>query len=392
MHTKRPLRIALLLLPFLLPLLMLYPVLTRDWSPNWSLTGDLLLISLCPLASLLIFQRRYRLEGSQTDHLISFTMSYGICLIYYNFEPFTHWLLLFGTGLQIANLLLLAYLTHRSRHAFAPPARNALIGVLAVFLGVWLSLTLDVFTMHWSMLLVPGMALYLHRLQLPAPSPDAGPIPPLRPGGAPLHFGDLEGRLKQLDFDSETIRRIQHKCNTPSHHLQHVAEYTRAICLSMGFSAERAEQIGFAALLHDIGKLEIPDAILFDSGKLTSEAFETLCSHNRIGSEMLLKRDSEFFRLAAHIALYHHERTDGTGYLKCSGEEIPLPARIVAVADVFDALTAPRVYKQPWEFDAAFSYITENSGILFDTAVVADFIKCKPAIRQIYDSYFTPTT
>ena len=369
-----------------LPLLALYPILSRLLLPDRIFTAKLLLCSLCPLTALIAFKLRYRIPDDRTDILISFTMSYGICLVYYCFDPFTRWLLYFGAGLQAANLGFLIYLTARNRRTYAPSACTALAAVLTVFLGLWLSMALEASDSVWLMAALLSLAVFLFLLRLPAPIPGRTSVPLSRRAGCTLYFANFEDRLKKLGFDSKTIDRIQHKCNTSGRHMQNVAEYTRAICIAMGFSAEQTEQISCAALLHDIGKLEIPDAILFDPGKLTNEAFAQLRSHSRLGYESLRARDTAFFRLAAEVALQHHERMDGTGYLKLKGEEISLPARIVAVADVFDALTAPRVYKQPWDFETAFSHITQNRGIHFDSAVVDDFIKCKSVIRQIYDS------
>lgn len=372
--------------------LLLSSVSPEAVHPARMFTAKLLLLSLCPATALIAFKRRYCIDSNQTDILLSFTMSYGVCLIYYHFDIFNRSLLLFGASLQIAGLLLLVYLARQHHSVYAPAACASLVTALTAFAGLWMSLALGISGCGWLMTALACMVVYLLLLRLPAPAPRKIPVPLSQRTCRALHFTDFEDRLKKLGFDIKTIERIQHKCNTSSRHMQHVAEYTRAICIAMGFSPEKTEAFSSAALLHDLGKIEIPDAILFDPGKLTAEAFTRLCSHNQLGYALLMERDTEFFRLAAEIALLHHECMDGTGYLKLKGEEIPLPARIVAVADVFDALTAPRVYKQPWDFETAFSHIVENRGILFDSAVVDDFIKCKPAIRQIYDSFSTHTT
>lgn len=355
--------------------------------PGWAFTATLLYFSMCPLTLLLSFKHRYRIPGYVTDMLISFTMAYGICLVYYHVNEFNRCLLIFGTALQAANLCVAVHLARQNRRAWAPAAYGALIVTLTAFLGLWMSLTLRCSGSGWLMAAILTLAAAAVSLRLPAPSAKHSAPPITRSISRVLHFSDFEGRLKKLGFDSETIRRIDHKCNTSNHHMQHVAEYTRAICIAMGFSAGQTDQISCAALLHDIGKLEIPDAILFEPGKLSDEAFTRLRSHHQLGHDILMARDTPFFRLAAEIALQHHERMDGTGYSRLKGEDISLPARIVAVADVFDALTAPRVYKQPWDFETAFSYIIENRDIQFDSNVVDDFIKCKPAIRHIYDSF-----
>lgn len=368
-----------------------YCLLTEKHLPGWMFTAKLLYFSLCPLAVLLAFKRRYRIAGDKTDLLVSFTMVYGICLIYYHFDVFTHWLLILGTCLQLADLCMALYLARQNRFAYPPSAYCALAMTLAAFVEFWVSLALGVSGTGLLMASLLALAISIPLMRLPPPSPKRVSVQLSRSACRTLHFTDFEGALKKLGFDSRLIERIDHKCNTSSHHMQHVAEYTRAICVAMGFSAEKTEQISRAALLHDIGKLEIPDATLFDPGKLTDEAFNMIRSHNQLGHDLLQTWDTDFFRLAAEVALQHHERMDGTGYLKLKGEEISLPARIVAVADVFDALTAPRVYKQPWDFETAFSHIIENRGIHFDSKVVDDFIKCKSTIRQIYDSFNSKT-
>lgn len=383
-----PGRVTLLLTGVYL-LLAGYSHSLRQPLPGWVFTTKLLYYTLCPLTALLSFKRSYRILVRRTDTLVSFTMGYGICLIYYHFDEFTRWLLIFGTLLQLANVLTAVYLAWQNRRSYAPAAYTALILTLTAFLGLWLSLTLGISGSSWLMAAFLTLILSAPLLRLPAPPSRRTSTPKARVKGHTLYFSDFEGSLKKLGFDSQTIRRIAHKCNTSNQHMQHVAEYTRAICIAMGFSAEQTKAISRAALLHDIGKLEIPDTILFEPGKLTNEAFALIQSHNQLGYDLLIRRDTEFFRLAAEVALQHHERMDGTGYLKLRGEEISLPARIVAVADVFDALTAPRVYKEPWDFETAFNHIIENRGIHFDSKVVDDFLKCKSTIRKIYDSFTT---
>ena len=381
-HGKRSLLLtgAYLLLSGLLP--------ERNHTlPGWVFTAKLLYFTYCPLTVLLAFLRRYRIRHSRTDNLIALTMIYSVCLIYYHVNELSGFLLVFGACLQAIFLTAALYLARVNRGKYAPSACIGLLLTLTAFSGLWLSLVLGISGNGWLLSALASLALALFLLRLPAPAARRARRPRSRDTHRTLYFSDLHSSLKKLGFDSRTIQRIDCKCNTSNRHIQHVAEYTRAICIAMGFSAEQTRQISAAALLHDIGKLEIPDAILFDPGKLTKEAFAQLQSHNRLGWQMLLARDAEFFRLAAEVALQHHERIDGTGYMQLKGEEISLPARIVAVADVFDALTAPRVYKQPWSFEDAFSHIVQNRGIHFDSKVVDDFVQCKDTIRQIYDSF-----
>ena len=141
--------------------------------------------------------------------------------------------------------------------------------------------------------------------------------------------------------------------------------------------------------LHDIGKVGIPDSILLKPGRLTSAEFELMKRHTIIGGNILLDSVMElpaagFLSMAAKIAHFHHERWDGQGYPSgLAGEEIPLAARIVSVADVYDALTSERPYKQAWPLEKARSFIEDASGAQFDPSVVAAFVNCLDQIQEI---------
>ncbi len=134
-----------------------------------------------------------------------------------------------------------------------------------------------------------------------------------------------------------------------------------------------------AAPLHDIGKIHIPDAVLNKPGKLTEEEFEIMKTHTTAGQELLIRAkeeigESEYLNMAVEMAAYHHEWWNGKGYpYGISGEEIPLCARIMAIADVFDALTSRRCYKNAMPFEKAYAIIREESGTHFDPAVAEAF-------------------
>ncbi len=135
-----------------------------------------------------------------------------------------------------------------------------------------------------------------------------------------------------------------------------------------------AELLGRASPLHDIGKIGIPDAILLKPGKLTDEEFETIKTHTTIGAQILSGSQSPLLRLAERLALCHHERWDGRGYpCGLSGDGIPLEGRLVAIADVFDALTHERPYKQAWPVDEAVAEIVAQAGKQFDPGLVRAF-------------------
>jgi response regulator RpfG family c-di-GMP phosphodiesterase len=160
-------------------------------------------------------------------------------------------------------------------------------------------------------------------------------------------------------------------------HLKRMSRFSGILSSAMGLSYQESEDIRYASPLHDIGKVAIPDSILRKPGKLVPEEYEEMKRHTIYGSQMLINAESRLLRLAAKIAISHHERFDGTGYpYGLKGEAIPIEARIVSVADVFDALTSERVYKPGWTIENAKAYIKGESGKFFDPAVVEKFFVC----------------
>ena len=158
-------------------------------------------------------------------------------------------------------------------------------------------------------------------------------------------------------------------------HLLRMSRYARQIAEEMGLSQEHSEMIELASPMHDIGKIGIPDNILKKPGRLSEEEFEVIKAHPRIGHQILEGSTSPVIQLGAMIALTHQERFDGSGYpYSLSGHDIPVEGRIVAVADVFDALTSQRPYKPAWSFDQALEHIRQSSGTLFDPECVSAFL------------------
>jgi putative two-component system response regulator len=159
-------------------------------------------------------------------------------------------------------------------------------------------------------------------------------------------------------------------------HARRVGRTSAQLALELGWSEREADRIRRAAPLHDIGKIGLPDAILHKTGGLSAQESDTLKRHTAIGAQILVGSDSPVLTMAESIALAHHERWDGAGYPRgLSGEEIPLPARVVAVADAFDALTHQRPDKQAWRADEAVAEIVTQGGRQFDPNVVAAFSK-----------------
>jgi HD-GYP domain-containing protein (c-di-GMP phosphodiesterase class II) len=157
-------------------------------------------------------------------------------------------------------------------------------------------------------------------------------------------------------------------------HTRRVGAYSEAIARHMGLPEELCDDIRLASPMHDIGKVAIPDSVLLKAGPLTEAEFAVMQKHTVIGSQILSESKSCLLMLAAEIAEHHHEYWNGMGYPnRASGDNIPLSARIVAVADTFDALTTIRPYKEAWSSEQAIEYIVGRSGEQFDPQCIAAF-------------------
>ena len=178
--------------------------------------------------------------------------------------------------------------------------------------------------------------------------------------------------------EQETLLRLakagEYRDEETGNHVIRMAKYARLIAEEMGLSREDCEIIELAAPMHDIGKIGIPDDILLKPGKLLQEEFEIMQQHTVIGYEILKDSPSQFLQMGAVIALGHHEKFNGTGYPNAlRGDEIPLAARIVAVADVYDALTSRRPYKQAWTPREAINFMDRHNGTHFDPRCLEAF-------------------
>jgi putative nucleotidyltransferase with HDIG domain len=163
-------------------------------------------------------------------------------------------------------------------------------------------------------------------------------------------------------------------------HTQRVGRNAGLIARSLGLSDETVDLLIAAAPLHDVGKIGISDTIILKPGRLTADEFEVMKQHTTIGARILGSSSTPLFHVAAEIAATHHERWDGTGYpAGLAGEDIPLAGRVVALVDVFDALTHERPYKQAWPLEQAVAEIRRSAGSHFDAAVVAAFERLDPA-------------
>lgn len=189
--------------------------------------------------------------------------------------------------------------------------------------------------------------------------------------------------------ERETLLRLakagEYRDEGTGNHVLRIAKYSRLIAAALGLSPGRCEEIELAAPMHDIGKIGIPDHILLKVGPLTPEECAIIRTHTLIGYEILKGSPSRHIQLGATVALNHHEKFDGTGYPnQLKGQEIPLSARIVAVADVYDALTSSRPYKTPWPPEQAMGQIASEAGRHFDPACVA---ACEASSAEIIEAW-----
>jgi HD-GYP domain-containing protein (c-di-GMP phosphodiesterase class II) len=169
------------------------------------------------------------------------------------------------------------------------------------------------------------------------------------------------------------------------HHIERVGTVCELLALGVGMSAEDAERLRIASALHDVGKIGLPDRILLKSGPLDDPERELMKTHTLTGSTLLAGSDSLLLMLAETIARTHHERWDGSGYPNgLRGDEIPLAGRICAVADVFDALSSSRLYKDSWSFDRVFAEIMRGRATQFDPALVDAFVAIEPELREAH--------
>ncbi|RIX42021.1 MAG: response regulator [Rhodocyclales bacterium GT-UBC] len=179
----------------------------------------------------------------------------------------------------------------------------------------------------------------------------------------------IREREKELIF--RMSRAAEFRDPETGAHIQRMAYYSQAIASGLGLDAAAQKLILEAAPMHDVGKIGIPDYILLKPGKLTPEEFEVMKGHARIGYELLKDSGSEILRAGAEIAISHHEKFDGSGYPNgLRGHDIPVFGRVVAVADVFDALTSERPYKKAWPLEEAVRFLEEGRGKHFDPLCV----------------------
>lgn len=205
-----------------------------------------------------------------------------------------------------------------------------------------------------------------------------------------------ERTLELADTRLDIIRRLgraaEWRDNETGLHIIRMSKMSQILGLKAGLSEKIAEKLLNASAMHDIGKIGIPDAVLLKPGKLDGKEWEIMKTHAQMGADLLDGSSSPLMVMARDIALTHHEKWDGSGYPNgLAGEAIPLVGRIVAVADVFDALTSVRPYKRAWPMDEALAFLRENAGRHFDSYVVDLFIDAFAEIQPICERFSDAT-
>lgn len=183
-------------------------------------------------------------------------------------------------------------------------------------------------------------------------------------------------RMEELqdEYVLRLIQAMKHRDNETGRHLMRMSQYVFQLCMQLGLTEDQCHIVKDASAMHDIGKLAIPDRILLKNGPLTADEFKIMKQHTTKGAELLAGSHHEVLVVAECIALTHHEKWDGSGYpAGLKREEIPLEGRIVAICDVFDALTSTRPYKSAWTDEEALAEIQRQSGIHFDPVIVQAF-------------------
>ncbi len=195
-------------------------------------------------------------------------------------------------------------------------------------------------------------------------------------------------KVASLDTIYRLSRAAEYKDEETGAHIQRMSNYAVAIAHQVGLNEEAQDAILYAAPMHDIGKIGTPDQILLKPGRLDPDEWEIMKQHSITGAQILEGSDAESIKLAEVVALTHHEKWDGSGYPEgIKGSEIPLAGRITAIADVFDALTSKRPYKEPFPLEEAFSIIKEGRGSHFDPRVVDAFLAVEDEILSIKEKY-----
>lgn len=192
----------------------------------------------------------------------------------------------------------------------------------------------------------------------------------------------------QLEIIYRLSRAAEYRDNETGFHIKRLSHLSRVLAATYGCEPETCELIFNASPMHDVGKIGIPDAILLKPGPLDPAEWKIMRTHTKLGAEILSGHDSLLIKMGQVIALTHHEKWNGSGYPQGLSEyEIPLAGRIVAVCDVFDALTSKRPYKEAWPLAKALEEIKTASGTAFDPSIVEHFVRCFPQLVRVRESF-----
>lgn len=206
----------------------------------------------------------------------------------------------------------------------------------------------------------------------------------------------VQQRTQELqDTQREILRRLamaaEYRDPDTGAHINRIRSFTELLCTARGLDEGTCAEIAAASVLHDVGKIGVPDGILLKPARLTPEEFEIMKRHTTIGGQLLEHLTPSLFRTARDIALGHHEWWNGAGYpAGLSGEAIPLSGRIVALCDVFDALTSERPYKRSWAPEEAFREIIRGRGSHFDPALTELFLSLEEDLLHLRSRYQDP--
>ncbi|MFO1318455.1 MAG: response regulator [Burkholderiales bacterium] len=193
-----------------------------------------------------------------------------------------------------------------------------------------------------------------------------------------------ELRQTRLEIVQCLGRAAEYKDNETGRHVMRMSHFARELGRAIGLGDDEADDLLNAAAMHDVGKIGIADAILLKNGPLNEEEWVQMRRHPEMGAAIIGEHSSRLLQMARRVALGHHEKWDGSGYPSgAKGRDIPLEARIVAIADVFDALTSNRPYKKAWPVEDAVAWLQRHAGSQFDPELVERFIGCMPQVLEI---------
>jgi HD-GYP domain-containing protein (c-di-GMP phosphodiesterase class II) len=306
-----------------------------------------------------------------------------------NLSPF-HWLLILAVGISIGISLAHFLVPHQYLviHGFLRRTYYVPVILTGMLCGFRQTIYLVAFI---AAAYLPFVLLQWPNHTLPSNLEEIYEIVMLAVvGGLTGVLSDRERKRRQelQEAYQDTVIRLamaaEYRDGNTGAHLRRISRYAEVIAKNMGIPADRAELIKLATPMHDIGKVGIPDRVLLNQGKLNEDDWNIMRTHPEMGYEILKESHSALMKMAAVIALSHHERYDGSGYPKgLRGDEIPIEARIVAVADVFDALTTSRPYKPGYSVEESIERMKKDVGTHFDPRVFKAFLIGLDEIKKI---------